>query len=153
MTLDTSFSAGSDEQKQAILRMILSLTRLFKFETVAEGVETVEEYEFLHQSGADMLQGYLFSPAVSIEEIGQSSVQSRPGGPRWRGTCPFYQRPPEGPARTVRSSSVPAPHRSLPARAGLQAFPYASVGLSGRRGQQNASDFDDCRNTILSRRP
>jgi EAL domain-containing protein (putative c-di-GMP-specific phosphodiesterase class I) len=35
---------------------------------VAEGVETVEQLEYLHQLGADYAQGYLLSKPVDLDE-------------------------------------------------------------------------------------
>jgi sensor c-di-GMP phosphodiesterase-like protein len=36
---------------------------------IAEGVETEEQQTFLRENGCDEIQGYLFSRAVSAEEI------------------------------------------------------------------------------------
>jgi EAL domain-containing protein (putative c-di-GMP-specific phosphodiesterase class I) len=38
---------------------------------IAEGVETEEQQTFLRENGCDEIQGYLFSRAVSAEDIGQ----------------------------------------------------------------------------------
>ena len=50
-------------------------------EVVAEGVETIEQYELLYHRRCDYAQGYLFSPPVSGAEIlamgGRLSVDSR----------------------------------------------------------------------------
>ena len=37
--------------------------------TVAEGVETPEQAAYLEQAGCDMIQGYLFSRPVPIEDF------------------------------------------------------------------------------------
>ena len=36
---------------------------------VAEGVETHEQYQFLTEHGANVIQGYLFSKPVSADEL------------------------------------------------------------------------------------
>ena len=56
-------------EKQTIVRTIFGLARSFGFQTVAEGVETAEELGFLVREGADIAQGYLFSPAVPISTL------------------------------------------------------------------------------------
>lgn len=56
-------------EKQTIVRTIFGLARSFGFKTVAEGVETPAELGFLVQEGADIAQGYLFSPAVPISTL------------------------------------------------------------------------------------
>jgi diguanylate cyclase (GGDEF)-like protein len=60
---------SSNIEKQTIVRTIFGLARSFGFKTVVEGVETHAELDFLVREGADMAQGYLFSPAVTIETI------------------------------------------------------------------------------------
>ena len=46
-------------------------------EIVAEGVETVEQMEFLRDLGCDQLQGYLFSPPVSADDFEQMVREDR----------------------------------------------------------------------------
>lgn len=59
-----------ENYKQALLvRSILDMAHGLKLNVVAEGVETNNENEFLLQMGCDEIQGYLFSPPVSKEEM------------------------------------------------------------------------------------
>jgi EAL domain-containing protein (putative c-di-GMP-specific phosphodiesterase class I) len=53
----------------AIVATILAMSRVLKFSVVAEGVETVEQLQFLHGSGCDIIQGYYFSKPVDAEQI------------------------------------------------------------------------------------
>ena len=53
-------------EKQSIVRSILSLAKSLGFETVVEGVETEEDLRFVTVLGADLAQGFHFSPAVPI---------------------------------------------------------------------------------------
>jgi EAL domain-containing protein (putative c-di-GMP-specific phosphodiesterase class I) len=50
-----------DRTRQAIVRSILGLCRELNIRSVAEGVETFAEYEWLAAEGADLYQGYLFA--------------------------------------------------------------------------------------------
>jgi diguanylate cyclase (GGDEF)-like protein len=59
----------TNPEKQTIVRTMMALARSFGFKTVAEGVETHPELDFLVHEGADMAQGYLFSPPVPIETV------------------------------------------------------------------------------------
>ena len=40
-----------------------------KLQLVAEGVETPEQYHFLRNHGASVIQGYLFSKPVPLSEL------------------------------------------------------------------------------------
>ena len=46
----------------------LTLAESLGLTVVAEGVETVEQLEYLHQLGADYAQGYLLSKPVDLDE-------------------------------------------------------------------------------------
>jgi diguanylate cyclase (GGDEF)-like protein len=69
--LDRSLVADlpASAEKQTIVRTILGLARSFGFSTVAEGVETQDELDYVVREGVDIAQGYLFSPAVPISTL------------------------------------------------------------------------------------
>jgi EAL domain-containing protein (putative c-di-GMP-specific phosphodiesterase class I) len=69
--LDRTLVAGvaEDREKQTILRLALGLADELGFETVVEGVETAEDLRFAAENGATMAQGYIFSPALPLEEF------------------------------------------------------------------------------------
>lgn len=71
LKLDRSLIQGAptSSEKKSIVRTVLALARSLGFKTVAEGVETQEELDFVVQEGADIVQGYLFSPAVPISTL------------------------------------------------------------------------------------
>jgi diguanylate cyclase (GGDEF)-like protein/PAS domain S-box-containing protein len=59
----------TDDSAAAIVSYVISLAHTLRFEVVAEGVETEEQYQFLRLNACDRLQGFLFSPAVPASEI------------------------------------------------------------------------------------
>ncbi|HHT9119120.1 MAG TPA: two-component system response regulator [Candidatus Hypogeohydataceae bacterium YC41] len=70
LKIDRSFvsSADTNSNNSAIVRTIVAMAHSIGLETVAEGVETEEQMEFLRLLGCEKAQGYLFSPPVPAEE-------------------------------------------------------------------------------------
>jgi EAL domain-containing protein (putative c-di-GMP-specific phosphodiesterase class I)/GGDEF domain-containing protein len=54
----------SDQQAPAIVEMILAMAETLGLKTVAEGVETAQQADFLRRRGCTMAQGYLYSPGL-----------------------------------------------------------------------------------------
>jgi diguanylate cyclase (GGDEF)-like protein len=86
--IDQSFVRGCTENgdiNPAIITAIVALARALGMETVAEGVEAMDELELVRERGADLVQGYVYSPAISAEDVkrqltdGQMKVT--PSGP------------------------------------------------------------------------
>jgi EAL domain-containing protein (putative c-di-GMP-specific phosphodiesterase class I)/DNA-binding NarL/FixJ family response regulator len=71
LKIDQGFVAGVHAQprKRAVVEASLDLARKLSLETVAEGVETTEDWQALAALGCDVAQGYLISPAVPGEEL------------------------------------------------------------------------------------
>jgi diguanylate cyclase (GGDEF)-like protein len=71
LKIDRSFTRGlvGDENSQAVVSTIVSLARAFKLSTVAEGVETVEQFEILRALGCEQSQGYLHGRPVPADEF------------------------------------------------------------------------------------
>jgi diguanylate cyclase (GGDEF)-like protein len=69
--IDRSFVSGipGDPDDTALAASIIALAHSLRMKVVGEGVETLEQAEFLRDSGCDELQGFLFSPAVPAEEF------------------------------------------------------------------------------------
>lgn len=69
LKIDRSFvqSFHHGEHGATITRMIISLADSLGIKTVAEGVETPEQRDFLYHHGCCHYQGYLFSEAVTVE--------------------------------------------------------------------------------------
>ena len=74
LKIDTSFVNGIGRciQDEAIVKAILGLGHTLGMKVVAEGVETVEQRDFLARHRCDEIQGYLYGrplPAVEISEL------------------------------------------------------------------------------------
>lgn len=78
--IDKSFIEGVPENKDdvAIVRTILALGSIFKVDVVAEGVETLEQLEFLRNEGVTIIQGFYFSrplPSEGIESLSPADFE------------------------------------------------------------------------------
>jgi diguanylate cyclase (GGDEF)-like protein/PAS domain S-box-containing protein len=73
LKIDQSFVAdlGRRGDDEAIVEAIIQLAKAMHCETVAEGVETQEQFDFLRERGCDIAQGFLLSRPVPAEEIGR----------------------------------------------------------------------------------
>lgn len=79
LKIDQGFVGGAPDQprKRAVIEASLDLARKLSLYVVAEGVETMEEWQLLAQLGCQFAQGHLISPPVSGEEL-PAAIQ------RWR---------------------------------------------------------------------
>ena len=73
LKIDRAFVDGvlGDRNSRAIVRAIISMARAMELDVIAEGVEQVEQLDFLRQLQCRKVQGYLFSrplPAQLFEE-------------------------------------------------------------------------------------
>ena len=59
----------TNETNQKIVSSIIDLSKKLDVHVIAEFVETEQEMRKLHEMGCDWYQGYLFSPAVSLDEF------------------------------------------------------------------------------------
>jgi diguanylate cyclase (GGDEF)-like protein len=70
--IDQSFVRGcteSGDTNPAIITAIVALARALGMETVAEGVEAMDELALVRERGADLVQGYIFSRAITQAEV------------------------------------------------------------------------------------
>jgi EAL domain-containing protein (putative c-di-GMP-specific phosphodiesterase class I) len=73
-----------DKTRQAIIKNCLNLFAELKITSLAEGVETIEEMQWLRDCGIELMQGYLFAkpgfeclPQVDFDEIYRSESHSK----------------------------------------------------------------------------
>ncbi|MFR4599717.1 MAG: EAL domain-containing protein, partial [Coprobacillus cateniformis] len=52
-----------------IIKSVINMAKSIDIYTVAEGVETKEQQQFLQTIGCDMIQGYIFSKPLPIDEF------------------------------------------------------------------------------------
>ena len=71
LKIDQSFvrDLTHDPEGEAIVRAIISMAETLKFRTIAEGVETVEQLNFLRESQCEEVQGYFFSRPLPPETL------------------------------------------------------------------------------------
>jgi len=81
LKIDQGFVGGAPDQprKRAVIETSLDLARKLDLSVVAEGVETMEEWQLLAQLGCDYAQGYLISQPVPGEMLPDAIL-------RWRNT-------------------------------------------------------------------
>lgn len=71
LKIDRGFVMSIDQNTliAPVLDTVLKLTEELKLKTVAEGVETVQQAEYLRKHGVTLLQGYLYSKPLSLEDL------------------------------------------------------------------------------------
>lgn len=79
LKIDRSFiiDVPTKEDSCAIVSTIIYLSRKLGFHTVAEGIETVEQLEFLRREQCDQYQGYYFSKPVPAAEFTKLLLSER----------------------------------------------------------------------------
>ena len=72
LKIDRSFTEGVGIRKDstAIVGAIVGLARALRLSTVAEGIESPEQYQQMRSMGCEVGQGYLFGPARPAEAFG-----------------------------------------------------------------------------------
>ena len=71
LKIDQSFVRDllDDPEDRAIVTAIISMAHSMGMQTIAEGVETGAQLEFLRQQGCDEVQGYYFSKPVAAPQL------------------------------------------------------------------------------------
>jgi len=71
LKIDQSFvrDVDQDEESAAVVKVIIYLASVFGMETIAEGIETEEQFAYLASHGCPQVQGYLFGHPVPAKEF------------------------------------------------------------------------------------
>ena len=71
LKIDIQFIRAMDRNPKVkdIIKMIINLSKMMNTLTVAEGVETAEQCEFLKENGCDIVQGYYLSKPLPLEDF------------------------------------------------------------------------------------
>ncbi|MGO4742698.1 cyclic di-GMP phosphodiesterase [Serratia quinivorans] len=71
LKIDRGFvnSIGRDTVTAPVLDAVISLAKKLKMQTVAEGVETAEQANFLQEQDVNFMQGYYYSKPLSIDNF------------------------------------------------------------------------------------
>lgn len=73
---DMEFLKDTGIRARVVLTSIVDMAKKLGLQTLAEGVETPEQYEFLKSIGCEFVQGYLFSKPILLEEFYQKVEQN-----------------------------------------------------------------------------
>jgi EAL domain-containing protein (putative c-di-GMP-specific phosphodiesterase class I) len=73
LKIDRSFvtEVDYDTSNAGIVKAIIAMAKALKFDTVAEGVETKAEFDFLNRQHCDIYQGYFFSKPLGFYQFDQ----------------------------------------------------------------------------------
>lgn len=80
LKIDQSFVRDimTDADDRAIVSAIINLAKSLGVKTIAEGVETADQLEFLKKAGSDEVQGYYFSRPLTADEFAEFCRGYRP---------------------------------------------------------------------------
>ncbi|MCL1142505.1 EAL domain-containing protein [Shewanella gaetbuli] len=78
LKIDRSFimDIGSSKESQEIVSAIIAMAKALNISITAEGVETVEQEQFLAGMICDHAQGFLYSPAVRVNDFNTLMISS-----------------------------------------------------------------------------
>ncbi|MCK9374464.1 MAG: EAL domain-containing protein [Sulfuricurvum sp.] len=71
LKIDQSFirEITDDSDDKAIVNAVISMAHSLGLQTIAEGVETVEQLDYLHKQGCDEIQGYYYSKPLLPDDF------------------------------------------------------------------------------------
>ena len=69
LKMDLKFLEGEGEKSYLILKSLIEMAQAMELKVVVEGVEELEQVEFLSQFEGCILQGYYYSRPIAVEEF------------------------------------------------------------------------------------
>ena len=71
LKLDMQFLVGfnGNEKAKQLIRSVINMAEQIGMKTLCEGVETMEQAEFLEEASCGRLQGYLYGKPLTYDEI------------------------------------------------------------------------------------
>ncbi len=77
--IDQSFikDINTNKDDAAVVTAIIVMARSLKLRVVAEGVETMGQFDFVNRLGCDEIQGFLFSTPLTSEETGKLLLKEK----------------------------------------------------------------------------
>lgn len=86
LKLDQLFfhESGDPQRDRVMIQSVVMMAKALHMSTVAEGVEHLEQVNFLRAIGCDLVQGYVFSPPIPLEQFEAEYIVSgaAPSPPR-----------------------------------------------------------------------
>ncbi|WP_018986822.1 putative bifunctional diguanylate cyclase/phosphodiesterase [Methylophilus methylotrophus] len=80
LKVDRSFvqNVPGSEADSRILKALIAMAKSLDLEVIVEGIETLEQARLCRELGADMLQGYLFSKPLSVDDFARFLNEHNP---------------------------------------------------------------------------
>lgn len=69
LKIDKSFVDDMSSTGKKMLKYVIDIAKLMNMRTIAEGVETKEQHEFLRDQDCDVIQGYYFAKPMSAHDF------------------------------------------------------------------------------------
>lgn len=82
LKIDRSFildlGKSGESEAEAIASAVIAMAKSLKLRVIAEGVETIEQSEFLKSHGCDEVQGYLYARPMAVDAVTRTLTRSAP---------------------------------------------------------------------------
>ncbi len=75
--LDMKFLSSFDDDSKKIIESVILMAKKLGIQTLAEGVETQEQFDYLKSIGCEKAQGYLFSKPQPIKELYANCISDK----------------------------------------------------------------------------
>lgn len=67
----------SRDREKAIVKSVVDLARNLGMKSISEGIETTQQLEFLREINCDMVQGYIISRPISMDEFEEKFIKGQ----------------------------------------------------------------------------